>query len=160
MRTPISFFVSYAHSDSRIATTFISRLTEQFAPSGRYDYALWRDTGLLAGDRWHDEIAQALDACHLGLLLISPAFLASKYITQHELPRFVGNGAKPIIPVMLKAVNMQRHDLKGLEQYQIFRLDNVKPFSGCPTDATRRRFAEALFDQIENRLDRLFSSRS
>ena len=160
MRTPVPFFVSYAHLDSRIATTFINCLTEQLAPSGRYDYALWRDTELLVGDRWHDEIVQALDACQLGLLLISPAFLASDYITRHELPRFVGNGAKSIIPVMLKAVSLQRHDLKGLDQYQIFRLDNVKPFADCTTDATRRRFAEGLFGQIESRLDRLFGNRS
>lgn len=31
MRTPVPFFASYAHLDSRIATTFINRLTEQLS---------------------------------------------------------------------------------------------------------------------------------
>ena len=101
MRTPIQFFVSYAHTDRQPASTCLNLLTQQLAPSRRYDYTLWRDTELLAGERWHDDIQHALDLCHLGLLLISPAFLSSDYITQDELPRFLGRAAKPIIPVML-----------------------------------------------------------
>jgi hypothetical protein len=117
---------------------------------------LWRDTNLLVGVRWHDEIQQALTDCQLGLLLLSPAFLASEYITQQELPQFVGNGAKPIIPVMLKLVDLQLHDLKGLKDYQIFSLDRAKAFDNCTTNPIRRRFVEALFVQIERRLDRLY----
>lgn len=156
MRTPIAFFVSYAHTDQRTADTFLQRLTEQLAPSKRYAYTLWRDTGLLVGARWHDEIQQALTACQLGLLLVSPAFLASQYITQQELPRFVGDGAKPVLPIMLKAIDLQRHDVKGLEHHQFFHLDNAKPFADCLTDTSRCRFVERLFVQIEQRLDRLF----
>jgi len=156
MRIPIAFFVSYAHADQRTADTFVQRLTEQLAPSKRYAYTYWRDTGLPVGERWHDEIQQALAACQVGLLLVSPAFLASQYITQQELPPFLDDGAKPVIPVMLKAIDLQRHDARGLEHYQLFRLDNAKAFADCTTDALRRRFAERLFSQIEQRLDRLF----
>src|SRR5262249_26418914 len=155
MRTPIAFFVSYAHADQRPADTFLRLLTEQLAPSKRYAYTLWRDTNLLVGARWHDEIQRALADCQLGLLLLSPAFLASEYITQQELPQFIGNDAKPIIPVMLKLVDLQLHDLKGLRDYQIFSLDRAKAFDNCTTNPIRRRFVEALFVQIERRLDRL-----
>ena len=96
-------------------------------------------------------------ACQLGLLLVTPAFLTSKYIAQHELPLFVGDSAKPVIPVMLKTIDLQRHDTKGLEDYQLFRLDNARSFADCTTDALRRRFVEQLFIQIERRLDRLFT---
>lgn len=156
MPIPIAFFVSYAHADQRPADLFLQRLTEQLAPSKRYAYTLWRDTELLVGERWHDEIQQALAACQLGLLLISPAFLASKYITQQEWPSFTGDGAKPIIPVMLKMIDLRRHDAKGLEHHQIFRLDHARAFADCTTEVLRRRFAEQLFTQIERRLDRLY----
>jgi hypothetical protein len=156
MRTSIAFFVSYAHADQRPADTFLRLLTEQLAPSKRYAYTLWRDTNLLVGVRWHDEIQQALADCQLGLLLLSPAFLASEYITQQELPQFIGNDAKPIIPIMLKVVDLQRHDLKGLKDYQIFSLDRAQAFDNCTTNPIRRRFVEALFVQIERRLDRLY----
>lgn len=99
---------------------------------------------------------QALDDCHLGLLLVSPAFLASPFITQEELPRFVGQGARPVLPVLLQRVGLQRHDLRGLQQHQIFWLDPVQSFAHCTTAATRNRFVETLFGQIEQRLDRLF----
>lgn len=156
MQTPITFFVSYAHADQRLADPFLQRLTEHLAPSRRYAYTLWRDTEILGGERWHDAIQQALAACQLGLLLVSPAFLGSSYITQEELPRLLGDNAKPVIPVMLRAIDLQRHDGRGLEHYQIFRLDNGKPFADCTT-VHRCRFIERLFVQIERRLERLFN---
>ena len=159
MRTAIAFFVSYAHADQRPANTLMQRLNEQLAPSKRYAYTLWRDTGLLVGERWHDEIQEGLAACQLGLLLVTPAFLTSKYIAQHELPQFVGDSAKPVVPVMLKTIDLQRHDTKGLEDYQLFRLDNARSFADCTSDALRRRFVEQLFVQIERRLDRLYAER-
>jgi TIR domain len=157
MRTLVTFFVSYAHADRRSADTFLPWLTEQLAPSKRYAYTYWRDTAILVGERWHDEIQQGLAACQLGLLLVTPAFLASQYIGQHELPQFVGDGAKPLIPVMLKTIDLQRHDTRGLEAYQLFRLDNVRSFADCTSDMLRRRFVEQLFVQIEGRLHRLFA---
>jgi TIR domain len=159
MRITIAFFVSYAHADQRPADSLMQRLTEQLAPSKRYAYTFWRDTALLVGERWHDEIQEGLTACQLGLLLITPAFLTSKYITQNELPQFVGDNAKPVIPVMLKTIDLQRHDTKGLEAYQLFRLDNIRSFADCPSDAIRRRFVEQLFVQIERRLDQLYAQK-
>ena len=83
MKTPIPFFVSYAHADWRTADDFLQRLKRQLAPSRRYDYTLWHDTTIDVGQPWHDEIQQALAACKIGLLLMSPAFLDSDYIVQY-----------------------------------------------------------------------------
>ena len=131
---------------------------QQLAPSRRYHDTLWRDTNILAGEGWHGEIQRALNECQLGLLLISPAFLSSTYIAEHELPHFIGDAATPVLPVMLQPVDFQRHDLKGLAQHQIFRLNQTEAFDNCTTSTTRRRYAEQLFDQIERRLDRLFTT--
>lgn len=100
-------------------------------------------------------IQQALADCQFGLLLISPMFLSRDYILTQELSRFIGGDAKPFIPVMLKSVNLQRHDLHGLDAYQIFQLAPDLSFEDCGTVRKQREFAEALFDQIEHRLDRL-----
>lgn len=155
MKTKIQFFVSYAHADKRAVDQFLSCLKEQLAPSKHYDYVLWRDTELLAGERWDDVIQQALADCQLGLLLLSPAFLSRSYILARELPQFMESHAKPCIPVMLKSVNLERHDLAGLDAYQIFRLNNQLSFEDCSTARKQHEFAAALFDQIERRLDRL-----
>jgi hypothetical protein len=158
MRRPIEFFVTYAHANRRWADDFLRRLSEQLIPSKQYDYTLWRDTAILVGQLWQQEIQRALAECDLGLLLVSPAFLGSDYITREELPRFVGTGGKAVIPVMLQSVNFARHDLKGLEAHQLFRLegrDAPRAYAQCRDDISRRRFVELLFLQIERRLDRL-----
>ncbi len=155
MRRLITFFVSYAHADKRLPDTFVQYLNEQRLPSKHYACTLWRDTAILMGQDWHAEIQQALHACQAGLLLLSPAFLASPYITQQELPHFVTSAGAPILPVLLKPFALQRHDMQGLASYQMFYRHDQQVFAACTTDVTRSRFAASLFAQIEERLDRL-----
>lgn len=159
MKKQIHFIISYARANKNLAGRFIEKFQEQAAPSKKYQYILWRDTQILVGEQWHGEIQQALDQCDLGLLLISPAFLGSQYISEHELPRFVGEKAKPVIPVMLQPVDFDYHDLKGLEKAQIYRLDkprfhSPKAYGEC-TGRQRDEFALDLFRQVEQRLGKL-----
>lgn len=157
MRTPVRFFVSYAHDDQPFADDLVLRLQQQLTPSLAYEHKLWRDTAILVGERWNDEIIQAIEACDVGLLLVSPAFLGSGFIGREELPRLIGQTRKPIVPVMLRPVSFERHDLKGLSDYQIYRLDRQWSYSACLVDRVRSRFVEALFLEIEHRLDRILS---
>lgn len=160
MRDPVRYFTSYAHDDQRDADDLVGRLRQQMTPSRAYEHLLWRDTGILVGERWHGEIVQAIEACDLGLLLVSPAFLGSTFIVREELSRLTGDSGKPIVPVMLRPVSFERHDLKGLAEYQIYRHDRQKSFSECRGDRDRSRFVEGLFDDIERRLDRIVSTTS
>jgi TIR domain. len=158
-RIKIRFFVSYAHDDEEYASAFLDEFKEMTAPSERYEYLFWQDTEILPGENWREEIREALDNCDVGLLLISPAFLVSKFIDEEELPRLVGDKKKPIIPVMLKMVNLKRHNLKGLDGNQIFRLKvegvkQQKSFAQCGT-SQRSDFVYELFDKVESRLDKI-----
>jgi hypothetical protein len=158
-RTKVRFFMSYAHENAQLAGRFKNLILEQMGPSKGYEYEIWQDEEqLLPGVNWAEGIRDALQECDLGLLLISPSFLNSKFITDHELPVFVGNNAKACIPVMLGPINLKRHDLKGLKTAQIFRFKtsngHYKNLSDC-NPRQRGQFCEQLFDQIENRLDKL-----
>jgi len=158
-RITIKFFVSYAHADQEYAIAFMDEFKEMSAPSEKYEYVFWQDTEILPGENWRDEIRVALDNCEVGLLLISPAFLASKFIDAEELPQLVGDKTKPIIPIMLKMVNLKRHNLKGLDGNQIFRLKvegvkELKSFAQCSA-SQRTDFVYDLFDKVESRLDKL-----
>ncbi len=157
MRTIVRFFVSYARRDLRLADGFLEILDEQSRPSRRFDFKLWRDGRVLAGEDWHAEIQAALREADLGLLLVSPAFLGSRYIRREELPRLLGSGGKPVIPVLLKPVS-EAHDLQGLRRLQIFRLEDPawklsKAFSECQ-GSHRTRFVRELYEQIERRLEK------
>jgi hypothetical protein len=164
MRNLVTLFVSYAHENKPLVGDFISRLEEQMKPSKAYDYRLWRDTGLLLGEDWDREIKAALQESQFGLLLISPAFLNSDFIKQVELPHFLTIEKTPVLPVMLEPVDIERHDLRGLEQKQIFQWVSTnakagRAYADCK-GVDRRRFVEALFRQIEQRLDKLSGNRT
>jgi hypothetical protein len=159
-RIKIDGFVSYAHSDDEYADPFLRGFKEMVAPSKKYRFEFWQDPIILPGEAWVKEIMKALERCSLGLLLVSPAFLASPFITKKELPRFVGGSAKLVIPVMLRKVNLKRHDLKGLGKTQLFRLkagpDNYRSYAQCGS-SQRSDFVYELHEQVEARLDKLFT---
>ena len=155
LRKKVTFFVSYARRNKQLADSFLKKLDEVLAPSKKYEYELWQDTGIEVGEEWEQQILSALDNCDFGLLLISPAFLGSKFITEKELPIFV-SGEKPSIPVMLQRVDFSRHDLKGLEKRQIFLLDyegfkEPRAYGECK-NGRRDTFVLELFKTIENKL--------
>ncbi|MHC4356880.1 MAG: toll/interleukin-1 receptor domain-containing protein, partial [Planctomycetota bacterium] len=155
-RRKIELFVSYARSNKNLTKNFLDRFEEYVAPSKSYEYVFWQDERILVGEEWHQGIREALERCGLGLLLVSPAFLGSKYISKHELPEFVGNASKPLIPIMLQPIDFDRFDLKGLKRRQIFRLDSEKfkspkSYGECIGNQ-RYRFVQALFGKVEQRL--------
>ena len=133
----------------------MQKLREMLAPSKNHEYVLWQDTGLEIGEDWEKQIIEARDNCDFGLLLVSPAFLGSRFITEKELPVYV-SGNKPSIPVMLQPVDFSRHDLKGLEKKQIFRLDYMgfkepRAYAECKK-SRRDTFVLELFRAIEDKL--------
>ena len=159
MKNKITVFVSYARANRDLATRFLKKFKEQAAPSRQYQYVFWRDNDILVGEKWHQEIQVALAQCDVGLVLISPAFLGSQYIQDHELPKFLKSGGKPVIPVLLQPIDLDRHDLKGLQRTQIFRLErprfaSPKAYGEC-SGTQRDQFALKLFGQVEARLDKV-----
>jgi TIR domain len=152
----INYFVSYAHKNKILVNDFLDRLSDVLAPSKSYKYTRWNDTDLIVGEDWDEKITEAITECDMGLLLISPAFLASNYITKKELPSFV-TGEKPSVPVMLQPVDFHLHDLKGLHKKQIYRFDyegftEPRAYGECKGQR-RDAFVLDLFRQIEKKLE-------
>jgi tetratricopeptide (TPR) repeat protein len=76
-------FISYAHADRR----WLNRVRVHLAPITRHDeIAAWSDQNIASGEKWQEEIASQLETARVALLLVSPAFLASDYIANSELP--------------------------------------------------------------------------
>jgi hypothetical protein len=81
-------FVSYSHRDRE----WFDRLKVMIAPylrDAESELDLWDDTRLAAGQQWDVEIRQALGQAGVAVALVSPDFLASTYVIQHELPAMV-----------------------------------------------------------------------
>lgn len=156
MRQTVNVFVSYAHANSKLAHRLCDNLRELLRPAKGVSIELWSDRALDAGVQWQQEIFAARNKSSLGLMLVSPAFLGSKFIVEHELPFFVGENAKPMIPLMLSDIDFERHDLHGLADYQIFRLQDdkfVQPRSYSDLKPKRRaQFEQQVFQLIYDRV--------
>jgi WD40 repeat protein len=153
-RPVLRYFVSYAHDDTKLKEDLLERLNRRFVLSTEFRFGGWQDGDILAGENWKAEIERAIERCHFGLLLISHEFLASRFISEEELPHFVatevGDSAarRRAVPVGLKRVPFDGSiDLKGLKELQVFR-HKGRFYAERGAVHTRDAFADALFQQI------------
>ena len=155
MKNKIKIFISYAHTNQVEAEIFIELFKDYIAPSKIYEYIIWKDTDLKAGEKWDEVIKKKLKTADCGLLLISTSFLNSTYIKNVELPILL-DGKKVIIPVALGKINFDLHDLQGLEVYQIFRYQigksNVYRSFSEVKGKRKMDFIDKLSQQLEGRL--------
>jgi hypothetical protein len=80
-------FVSYAHKDN---SKWLDMLMTQLVwLKQRHNINIWTDRDIPAGTIWHDTIQTALQRAKVGVLMVSPQFFASEYITKEELARIL-----------------------------------------------------------------------
>ena len=163
-RRKIPVFVSYAAKNAKIANDLLDRFRDQAYASKNYNYVFWSDSEILIGEDWHKSIQEALKKCKLGILLVSPAFLGSEYISKNELPKFLGNKAKPVIPILLQTVDFDLQNLKGLKKKQFFRPDRasfieIKAYTKYRGETQKDEYAHKLFKKVEQRLNRIYTTK-
>lgn len=141
------FFLSYAHADAADVDRFRNVFQPLLRSSAKYQFSPWADYLILPGEQWRSEIDQALERCRFGLLLASPNFLASPFITENELPALL---SKPmVVPVALHQILFNGlMDLKGLDCRLVFHDAKGRPFDACGTMRVRRDFALELYTKI------------
>src|SRR4051812_35378156 len=75
--------------------TWLQRLRVHLAPRIRQGrLAVWDDTQLCAGDDFRQAIDLALQRARLAVLFVSPDFLASDLVAQHQLPQLLASAAQ------------------------------------------------------------------
>jgi hypothetical protein len=85
-----SIFLCYAHQDNESPNArerWLDRFLEFVKPLIRQEeLRVWSDKDIKIGYDWHPTIQKQLNRAKAVVLLISPAFLASDYIANNELP--------------------------------------------------------------------------
>src|SRR5256885_9955929 len=77
-------FVSYSHKDESWKNKLLPQL--HALERAGIDMRVWHDRKIDGGDQWYPEIQEAMANAAVGVLLISPDFLASGFINKEEVP--------------------------------------------------------------------------
>ena len=140
-------FISYAHKDNEgtdPSKRWLDRLLEQLEPLRQQDdLTVCSDLDLEIGEDWHAMIQGHLQGAKVAVLMVSPAFLASKYIRNSELPILLKNAKEKgvvILPIILRPCLFQETKFKypdaqtGPEEFLLASLQAAnsptKPLSG------------------------------
>jgi hypothetical protein len=108
-------FISYSHKDKK---PFLDEFLEHLKPFVRTGISVWSDKQIAPGSQWFPEIKNALASTKVAVLMVSPAFLASDFIHDHELGpvlKLAEQGGVRIIWIPIRACAYQITPLKDYQ---------------------------------------------
>jgi len=126
-------FISYAHVDQS-ETDWLSKLKLYlglFERKGTVD--LWDDTRIDPGDKWREQIKEALHRAKVAVLLVGPGFLQSKFIAEKELPPLLDAAESEGVRVFPLVVGYCAYRSSELEPFEAVN-DPDKPLEALPRD--------------------------
>lgn len=113
----IKIFFSYSHKDK----TLLAELQKQLKPLKRADLiSHWYDGEINPGENWNESIKKNLADADIILFLVSPDFLDSEYIYEHEIKVAIERhkrGEAVVVPVLLRKCDIEYtlfKDIQGL----------------------------------------------
>ena len=119
MSKVINIFVSYCSKDRKLRQLFVERLKVHLA-TAQNKYSTWVDVEISIGGSWSGEIEEALNKSEVGILLISPDFLASDFINREELPNMLQRREENgylVVPVLLSDCPFWNNKALGAMQF-------------------------------------------
>ena len=142
-----TIFISYSHQNESWKNKLLPQLhaLEQAGIGMR----VWHDRKIDGGDQWYPEIQEAMANAAVALLLISPDFLASGFITKEEVPYLIERQEKHgmlLIPLLVRKCPWKAH--RWLADRQMVPRDGkcvAIDFPGDHADAVFSDVAEAVY---------------
>lgn len=131
-------FISYSHKDFK----WLEELQTQLEPYVRNaKIKVWDDTKIRAGANWRYDITQALESAKVAVLLVSPNFLASKFITDKELPSILEAAKSEGVTILWVPVRSSSFEETPIEAYQAAHPPE-RPLASMTTAARDKAFVE------------------
>jgi small GTP-binding protein len=147
--SPLKIFISYSHKDK----TFKDELVTMLAGLQRRGIVdAWQDSRIDAGDEWHTSIQDAMDACDLAVLLVSPNYLASRFIQEEEQPKLLQRRRDVelrVMPIIVRPCLWQSEPV--LKDLQALPGDNKAVIKFTKRNGARDQVWTDIATVIENR---------
>jgi len=140
-------FISYSRRDRKWKEEIAQFLT----PLIRERIEEWDDSRISPGANWFDEIQRGMDSAKVAVLLVSQSFLASDFITKHELPRLLEAGLRGQLTVIWVPVSASSFRHTALADLQAV-VDPNKPLDTLPS-ARRNQALVAISEAIVQAMD-------
>lgn len=148
-------FVSYSHHD----TGWRERLFADYVKSTLGVTRIWSDAWLRAGEQWEAEIERRLQSSTVAVLLVSPNFLASNFITTREYPQILARARAGKLRVVWIPLNVSRETLSAqraelTELQAAVGFDQMLPAEpqACPADLLARLHGH-IRDELRRAID-------
>ena len=141
-------FISYSHIDQ----LWLERIQIMLKPLVRKgNLTLWDDKKLHTGDNWLIEIGNALERARVSVMLVSPNFLASDFISEVELPTLLQAASNGGLKVCWILISSCLYETSGLIEFQAAHnidepLDSLNDSKLNVTLANIARQIKLLFD--------------
>lgn len=131
-------FISYSHLDEK----WLLKLRTHLKPFERtHQIEVWDDTRIQSGDRWRDEIERALEAARVAVLLVSPDYLASDFVVNHELPPLLAAAEREGLRILWVAVSASAYLETPIKDYQAVN-DPARPLDSLKTSKLNEELVE------------------
>jgi hypothetical protein len=127
-------FISYSRKDKRWRDDLDTHL-KSYLRGG--SIVSWSDQQIVAGSQWFGEIKAALAQTKVAVLLVTPDFLASDFIHEHELGPLLKEAEQGGVKILWVPVRDSAYRRTPLKNYQAV-LDPAQPLANM-TQAERDR---------------------
>ena len=107
--------ISYSHKDTRFLNQLLTHL-KPFERAGRL--TKWSDQQIAPGSQWFKEIQDAITRTKVTVLLVTPDFLASDFIHEHELGPLLKEAEKGGVRIIWIPVRACAYKETPLRNYQ------------------------------------------
>ena len=148
-------FVSYSHHD----TGWREHLFADYVKSTLGVTRIWTDAWLRAGEQWEAEIERRLQTSTVAVLLVSPNFLASNFISMREYPQIIARARAGKLRVVWIPLNISREALSAqraelTELQAAVGFDQVLPAEpqACPAELLTRLHGH-IRDELRRAID-------
>lgn len=145
-------FISYSHEDK----CWLELLKDHLQPYVRTgEIRVWDDAAIVPGDRWRDEIEQALTSVSVAVLLVSRSFFASKFITRTELPLFLAREKKKELRILWVPVSASSFEKTEVEPFQAL-IPPSRPLDSLSEGDRNQALVQAcrgMYDAVTKRLN-------